>query len=156
MAIQIDIHDVLKAGSVAAAIQAFADNSDEYACGVIGPAFTTSGPGPGWTVEHDCNEFAARALSDEYGATYYIDPEDGRVARMIKGDGIEWSDDSEVELICPCVEDLASYPETAADMFTAVVEYHGAESDRAAWKAAVLAAKRLAKAFDDIEAEDFN
>lgn len=77
---KITITDVVRHGSISAAIIAKAQDHDSIASGIIGPAFSTSGPGPGWQRNHDVSDYAARALDEDYGAASYIDADDGREA----------------------------------------------------------------------------
>lgn len=154
MSIKIDLSDVVAAGSVESAILAFAENSDEYASGTIGSSFSTSGPGAGWSKTHDSSDFAERALDDEYGALYYVDSEDGRVASKDADGDITWSDESEIELVCPEIEDAIESPKEAAEMAQAVIDTHGAESDKDDWRKLVKAIKEAAEAFDDIDEGD--
>lgn len=85
-ALSVDLSDVVKHGSVEQAIIALCEESDDTSSGVIGPSFSTSGPGSGWSKQHDASDYAARALDVGYGALYYIDAADGRRAKMVGKD----------------------------------------------------------------------
>lgn len=84
--LSVDIHDVVKYGGVREAIIALCEDSDDTSSGVIGPSFSTSGPGSGWSKQHDASDYAARALDTGYGALYYIDADNGRRAKMVGED----------------------------------------------------------------------
>jgi hypothetical protein len=162
--VQIDIDDVVRHGSVEAAIEAWAEiESRQTASGVIGPEFSTSGPGSGWSKTHDASDFAERAVSDSYGALYYIDSYDGRLASRPgwteEGTSdehpIEWTDESVVEVICPDFDDAMEHPEAVAKMASSVIEHHYAESDLRAWKMLIQSIQDAAKEIEDIDADDF-
>lgn len=80
--VKIDLRDVVNAGGVSEAIVAWANDSDTTSSGVIGSTFSCSGPGSGWQKNHDASDYAERALEESYGALYYIDADDGRLASM--------------------------------------------------------------------------
>lgn len=80
--VSIDLSDVVKHGGVEQAILAWASESDDTSSGVIGSSFSCSGPGSGWQKNHDASDYAARALDAGYGAMYYLDEADGRLAKM--------------------------------------------------------------------------
>ena len=136
--ITIDIEDVQAAGSVAGAIRAWADESDEVASGVVGPSFSTSGPGSGWSKNCDEHDYARRALSEDYGAAYYVDEHDGRVATLDEAGEVTWTKDSQVVMVAPDEDDARKYPEAVREMAEAVRVYHHAASDAAAWEALAL------------------
>lgn len=157
----IDLDDVCRAGSVREAISTWCDDSDDTSCGVVGPAFSTSGPGPGWSKQHDEHDFARRAM--EEGAIYYLDLDDGRLASapewtddMYDGQDIEWTDESVVCIACPDIEDAIERPALVAEMAQAVIDYHGPESDRDAWKKLIEQIREAAKALEDIDADDLD
>ena len=166
--ITLDITDVRKAGGVEAAIVAWASESDTTSSGTVGPAFSTSGPGSGWSMTHGADDFAIRAF--EGGALYYIDQTDGRLIGVDPAeegdDGAEqdiggcwytvgeWSDGSEVRLEVPDIEDAIAHPATFAEMARAVAETHGDKSDRKAWAELVRAVQDAADELDGIEPED--
>lgn len=162
--IKLDFEDVLRHGGVRQAIEAYCENSDEVACGVVGTAFSTSGPGSGWSVNHGATDFAARAIDPDHGALYYLDVDDGRLATAAHGydddgswDGeVSWSDDSVVCLECPDWDeiDTPSRIAVAVEMAKAVRDTHGAESDGKAWAELVRRIKDAAEAFVDIDADD--
>lgn len=104
--IALSVSDVLSAGSISAAIEAYAAESDTISSGIVGPSFATSGPGSGWQKNYSASDFAARALSDEHGASYYIDSSDGRIAELKAGE-VAWSEGSVVELTAPDDEEIA-------------------------------------------------
>lgn len=153
--VSLDLDDVRHAGSVGQAIEKWCKDSDTTSCGTIGPSFSTSGPGSGWSTQHDVGDFAERAFNE--GAMYYLDTDDGRLAsRDEEPDAkIEWTDDSVVEMVCPSVEDAMEYPVFAAEMAQAVIDYHGAESDKKKWAALITAIQLAASAMGDISADDF-
>jgi hypothetical protein len=111
---KISIHTLAKlnVSSIADAIEEIAREHDSIASGIIGPSFSTSGPGPGWSKQHDCHDYARRALSGDYGAGSYIDSSDGREATLNDEDEIEWSDESVVEIELPTVEQALEDMET--------------------------------------------
>ena len=136
--ITVDLDDVVKAGSVEKAIEARCQRSDTTSSGTIGTAFATSGPGSGWSKEFDVSDYAERAMAG--GALYYVDSQDGRVARspewedgLYSGQPIEWSDDSEVEILCPDLDEAREYPNQVEEMAQSVLDYHAAKSDCDAW-----------------------
>lgn len=167
----IDIGDVREAGSVEAAIIAAAEKSDSVASGVVGMEFSTSGPGPGWSQQYGPNEWSREAFNG--GALAYVDATDGTVRRAEAVDddtdeddvytdigGCEyrignWSDESEVRVECPDIDDAMDHPQAVAEMAKAVIDHHGPMSDRAAWAALVRRIKAAADAMDDIDADDF-
>lgn len=158
----IDLDDCVRAGGVRAALQAWCDESDMTAGGVVGPAFGTSGPGSGWSRTHDEDDFARRALAADYGAAYYLDTTDGRLAQMVDTEDeggetsqeVEWSDDSVVCLLCPEIDDAIAHPEMVAEMAQAVIDYHGPRSDRAEWKKLIQSIRDAADALADIDLDD--
>lgn len=77
--LSIDLDDVIRYGGVREAIAAWCEASGDTACGVVGPSFATSGPGSGWSREHDSQDFAVRAV--EEGGLYYLDLDDGRLVK---------------------------------------------------------------------------
>jgi hypothetical protein len=83
----IDLDDVRRAGGVYAALLKWAEASDTTSAGTVGPEFSTSGPGNGWSVTHDANDFARRAF--EGGALYYLDESDGRLASAVRVEQVE-------------------------------------------------------------------
>ena len=110
----VDLRAVRIAGSVRAAIEAWCAKSDDTACGVIGPSFSTSGPGSGWSIQHDASDYASRALSRDYGALYYLDAEDGRLAQLVDDDApVAWAGVQTVETFrrtCPeCSGDVLDH-----------------------------------------------
>lgn len=168
----IDIDDVRKAGGVVAAIEKRANESSELAAGVVGMAFATSGPGPGWTKQYGPDEWSREAFSG--GALAYIDAEDGRVRRAEPaeewtpadqlhhdlGGGAytvgDWSGESEVCVECPAEEDALEYPELVAEMARSVVKYHYDLSPVKDWKQLVEKIKAAAEALDDIDPDQFD
>jgi hypothetical protein len=153
--ITIDIDDVRKAGGVREALAKKCEGSDAVACGVIGMAFATSGPGHGWSQTFGAEDFAARALDEGCGALAYLDLDDGRVAALEDGE-VVWTDESDVRIECPGVEDALAHPEVAAEMARAVRDYHHPESDVAEWKKLVVAIKAAGEAFDRLDPERFD
>lgn len=162
--VTLDLDDVRHAGGVEQAIIAWSKESDTTSAGVVGPSFSTSGPGPGWSKNHDATDYAARAVKG--GAMYYLDETDGTLATAVETndeDGIrceggvyeiEWSDASVVCLVCPDIEDAIEEPKFVAEMAQAVIDYHGPMSDRKAWAELVREIKAAADALEDIDADD--
>ena len=129
MEISIDTLGKLYATTLAEAIEEICEESDTVASGVIGSAFSTSGPGSGWTCHHDVSDFARRALDGEYGACSYIDSADGREAELNKDGDLVWSDESVVEIILPTVEEAVDNPAKAAIILDAATTYGVDEED---------------------------
>lgn len=133
--------------SIDEAIEAWAEESDTTASGVIGSSFSTSGPGSGWTKNHDVNDYAARALDDDYGAAQYVDSSDGRVATLDDEGAMSWTDESAVELVCPDEEDALANPKALRAMVEALsTSTHTDESDMAKWKELVSAINEASEA----------
>lgn len=159
MKITIDLSDILAtgtekaSGTIRSALAEKCEESDSVACGTIGMEFATSGPGPGWSTTFGVSDFAARALAEEYGATHYLDLDDGKVATMDEDGDVVWSDESCVEIVVPDEDDVLAHPEVVGDMARAAIEEHAAESDVEAWKKLVLAVRAAADAFDGVDAE---
>lgn len=150
---KIDLHDVRSAdNSVSQAIEKFCSESDEVASGVIGPSFSASGPGPGWSRQHDACDFAARALADDFGARSYVDSADGREATLDDEGDVVWSDESVVELVVPDEDDALAHPEALAAMVGAL-RTHSAESDIPAWEKLVGSIRAAADALSGLEVE---
>lgn len=172
----IDLADVQRAGGVPQAIAAWCDESDDTSCGVIGPSFSTSGPGPGWSIQHDESDFAARAV--EGGALYYIDIDDGRMiaAEEVSEDEQDedgewpadvihdlggthsrlgdWSDNSVVRVECPSIDDALEHPAIVAEMAQAVIDHHHVESDCGEWRMLIESIRNAAEALEDIDVDD--
>jgi hypothetical protein len=98
MDLEITLSLVDEHGSIAAAIEAACEDHDTLASGIVGPSFSTSGPGAGWTKQHGASDYAARALGGDDGAIGYIDSSDGRLATMEDGE-IVWSEETVVEIV---------------------------------------------------------
>lgn len=109
---KISIHTLseLNVNSIAKAIEEIAREHDSIASGIIGPSFSTSGPGSGWSKQHDCHDYARRALSGDYGACSYIDSSDGREATLEDGE-VVWSEESVVEIQVPSIEEAINNPD---------------------------------------------
>lgn len=164
---------------------AWAEGSDTTSAGAIGPEFSTSGPGAGWSTTHGVEEFASRAFDG--GALYYLDVSDGRVKEAVPvpdevevkrdedgnlvdedGEAVQrdiggcyyqegdWSDGSEVRLEVPDLDDALEHPEVVAEMAQAVIDYHGPMSDRKRWAKLVRDIKSAADALDGIDADDLD
>lgn len=101
----------LTVNSIAEAIEEIAREHDSIASGIIGPSFSTSGPGSGWSKQHDCHDYARRALIGDYGACSYIDSSNGREATLNDDEEIEWSEESVVEIELPSIEEALRNPE---------------------------------------------
>lgn len=166
----LDIRDIRDAGSVEAALAKWCDESDLVSGGVIGPAFSTSGPGPGWSKNHDESDYASRAF--EGGAVAYLDVQDGRwieaepvqeadvdedtlrdIAGCAYAEG-DWSHGSVVRIEVPEIEDAIQYPEIAAMMAQSVADHHSPKSDGAAWRKLVEAIRTAAEAMEDVEVDN--
>lgn len=164
--ISIDIHDVVKANGVKNAITNWCENSDTTSCGIIGPSFSTSGPGSGWTKNFSCNDYATRAL--QQGALHYIDVDDGKLISaeeveyehdkeyVIYNDGRfyqlgSWSDESVIEIVCPEITDAIEHPELTAEMAQSVIDYHYPLSNTKEWKELIDNIHNLAEAFENID-----
>jgi len=147
--IEITLQDVLAAGSVPAAIGRWCEESDTASSGVIGPSFATSGPGSGWTMEYDEEEYSLRAFRQ--GAVHYVDSTTGQMRSIREaceddseddiiydiggGCGIDegWTDDSVVCLVVPDMEESMQHPEIVTMMAKAVIDHHGYYSDKRGW-----------------------
>lgn len=164
----LDLDDVRKAGGVQAAIEEWCSASDDTSTGVVGSSFATSGPGSGWSKQFGAAEFAVAAFKG--GAVYYLDSSDGRLCTTEPADeddeGVEcdeggsyytvgdFTDHSEVELVCPSEEDALSYPDTVAEMAKAVIDHHNHYSDRKEWAKLIRLIQEAAKAVEDIDADE--
>lgn len=155
-AITITMSDVLQHGGIREALTNACDNSETVACGVVGPAFSTSGPGSGWSKQYDETDFAARSF--EGGALAYLDLDNGRLATSPEwtegeydGQPISWSDESVVCLECPDIQEAIDDPDVFAEMAAAVAELHGAESPCSEWSKMLAAIRELAESIEDIE-----
>lgn len=120
--VTLTISDVSHAGSVGEAIIAACTMSDYLSSGIIGPSFSTSGPGPGWSKQHSASDFAARALAED--AVGYIDAADGRLATLDDDGDVEWSDESVVVLEAPTDAQVDEMPEAARQMAEAIESGH--------------------------------
>jgi hypothetical protein len=96
MNLEITLSMIEEHGSIAAAIEAACEDHDTLASGIVGPSFSTSGPGAGWSRQHGATDYAARALED--GALGYIDSSDGRLATLDDGE-VVWSDETVVTVV---------------------------------------------------------
>lgn len=123
MSIIITFEDFCEHDTIAKAIEVYCQESDEYATGRIGPDFATSGPGSGWSIQFDTQDFAARALDDEYGAIAYVDDEDGTVARLSEEGEVVWSEESEVDCETLSVREILEFPEKVKAYRKAVVPF---------------------------------
>jgi len=160
-AIVIDLSDVQRHGSVDVALEAYCEASDTTSCGVVGPSFATSGPGPGWSRNHDESDFAARAM--EGGALYYLDIDDGRIAYcptweddLYDGQEIVWTSESMVRIECPDIAEAMEHPAMVAEMAQAVIDTHGPLSDRAAWAKLIREMRAIGGAVSRIDADDLD
>lgn len=147
---QIEISHVEYHGSISAAIEAKCEASDCIASGVIGPAFSTSGPGSGWSCQYGVRDYAERALADDYGATSYIDSSDGREATLNESGKVVWSEDSEVEIIMPTIDEIVASTASANTLLEQAVEY-GADAEECAKLRKVC---DLVFAFSDCQGRD--
>ena len=150
--VTIDLNDVMRHGSVSDAIIALAESDDATFSGIVGPSFSTSGPGAGWSRTHDANDFAERAF--DQGALYYLDADDGRLAAQDeesgKWDG-KWSVDSVVAIEVPNIDDALDRPAEFAELFKAAVETHSACSDVDGFRELIAKCSALADACADVE-----
>lgn len=112
MNIEISVRTLapLKADSIKEAIEELAEESDEFASGVVGPSFATSGPGSGWSQRFDVTDYAERALAGDFGAVYYVDSDDGTYAELDEDDDVVWSEESCLDIDIPTVEEIVKYP----------------------------------------------
>jgi hypothetical protein len=146
---------VLMHGGIREALTDACDKSDTVACGVIGPAFATSGPGSGWSKQYDETDFAERSF--EGGALAYLDLDNGRLATSPEwtegeydGQPIEWTDESVVCLECPDIQEAIDDPEVFAEMAAAVAELHDAESNCREWAKMLASIRKLAECVEDV------
>lgn len=170
--VQIDLYDVIAAGSVNEALQKWCGKSDHTSCGVVGPSFSTSGPGSGWSVQHDEDDFALRAMVE--GAVYYLDTTTGRLIEAESAEDAEWGEDgvhrdmggglfrvgdwsaeSAVEIVCPDADDAIESPAALAEMARSVIDYHHAASDCAAWRKLIAEIRDTAEALENLDLSDF-
>lgn len=118
--ITLSIGYVRTSRTVRAAILSVCDSSDYLASGVIGPSFSTSGPGSGWQRQHGSNDYARRALDDDYGARGYVDADDGRLATLGEDGEVEWTEGSIVHARVPDRDEVDDHPDAAREMLDAV------------------------------------
>jgi hypothetical protein len=170
--VTINLDDVRNHGSVEKAIAAWCEDSDTTSCGVIGSSFSTSGPGPGWSMNHDENDYASRAF--EGGAVHYIDATDGRMksADMVglneddeDDDTIQhdiagcayregkWSSESVVRIECPSLEEAIEETGLVAEMAQSVIDHHYDLSDKAEWKNLIETIREVAEWLEDIDTD---
>lgn len=109
---------------ISKAISEACEVSEYLAAGVIGPSFCCSGPGAGWQANCGPNDYAARALSDEYGAAGYVDVDDGRLATLDDDGEVEWSEGSVVELTAPTADEIDDDRDAAVMMVEALDNGH--------------------------------
>lgn len=153
---KINLQDVKNSGSVRQAILDYCAESDKVASGEIGPTFSCSGPGSGWQRNHDENDYAARALADDFGAASYVDCDDGREATLDDDGDVVWSDQSVVELVCPDDEDALANPDELANMATALINYHAHASENKQWQSLLLRIRQAANKIEDIDLSDLD
>ena len=108
---------------MSASIEEFAKESDEIASGVIGPSFSTSGPGSGWSTQFDVHDYAKRALDDSFGASSYIDSEDGSEATLDENGDLEWSEESVVEIEIPSFGEILKNMDAWLEMASTATDY---------------------------------
>ena len=159
--ISIDLDDVRAAGGVEQALHEYCRESDQIGSRVVGPTYSTSGPGSGWAYQHTADDFARRAMSA--GALYYLEASDGRIAYaptweddMYQGQDIEWTDGSMVRLECPDIEDAMQHPTLVAEMVRWVIAAHGRLSDRQEWTLLVRRIRAADDALADIREADLD
>ena len=170
--ITIDLDDVIRAGGVVQALHAWCETSDDTSSGVVGPSYSTSGPGSGWSIQYDESDYARRAIVE--GAMYYL-AADGRIVAAARVDEDErdgddqwptdtfpamdgchyrlcdWTDESVVCLVCPDADDAVEYPRETAEMAQAVIDYHHYRSDVTEWHRLILAIRTAADVLGDID-----
>ena len=154
--IKINISDVVMSdNSVTSAIHAYAKESDAIASGVVGQSFATSGPGAGWSKQYDESDYAQRALgdSDDGGARYYLDADDGRVAELDASGDVVWSDESMICLVCPDTDDATEYPDALRAM-AAALSTHADHSPMSEWRALAKSLRAATDALECISTED--
>jgi hypothetical protein len=112
--------------SIQDAIESACEGHDTLASGVIGPLFSTSGPGVGWSKRHDelAADYADRALDGADGAIGYIDSSDGRLATIEEGE-LVWSEETVVEV----VDDNEEVSEATMELLEAAIESGHVVSD---------------------------
>jgi hypothetical protein len=120
---KITLKDIQEYGSISAAIEEFAKKSDYVASGVIGPSFATSGPGSGWSRQFDETDYAERALKDEFGASSYIDSEDGREATLDENGDLVWSEESVVDIEIPSFAEILENTDAWNEMNKSLAHY---------------------------------
>lgn len=161
----IDLDDVVAAGSVKAAIEQWAKDSDDTSSGVVGMEFSTSGPGSGWSRNHTADDFASAAFKG--GALYYIDSSDGRLKIAVEAEEEEegaeqdisgsyyvesdWSDESEVALKVPDATYVLDHPYEVAAMAKAALTTHSHHSDTLGWSELVRLVREAAEALVEVE-----
>jgi len=160
--ISIDIYDIVICGNngrVIDALKSYCEDSSDVSCGVVGPAFTTSGPGSGYSIQHDVTDFARRAM--EGGALYYLDTDDGRLAYapdwtddLYNGQEIKWSDKSVVILECPSVEDTIEHPEITAEMAETVIRYKSSNANE--WLQLISSIQDVAEKISRINVDELS
>lgn len=153
---KIDLQDVKNSGCVKQAILDYCADSDSVASGDIGPTFSCSGPGSGWQKNHNENDYAARALADDYGAAAYVDCDDGREATLDADGDVVWSDDSVVELVVPDEAESLAHPEVLVQMAVALIECHSAASDKSAWQTLLMSIRDAAAKIEDLDLSDLD
>lgn len=153
---KIDIQDVVKSGSVKQAICDYCAESDKVASGDIGPTFSTSGPGTGWSKQYDETDYAARALGDDYGATSYVDCDDGREATLDDDGDVVWSHESVVDLAVPSEDDALANPDALAEMASALISAHSHASETGDWQALLLRIRSAAEKIEDLDLSELD
>lgn len=172
--ITIDLSDVVRHGSVEAAITAVVDEKDgeillATSRAMGGQTFATSGPGPGWSRQFSAADYAREAILTDVrmsgcdpSASSAIDPSDGRLAHGVDPDDgaeyegeIAWEDDSCVHVEVPDVDEAIEHPSLVAEMAQSVIDHHGPESDRAEWRNLVSILRDAAEAMEDIDLDGF-
>jgi hypothetical protein len=124
MDLEITLSMIDEHGSITAAIEAACDDHDTLASGEVGPSFSTSGPGCGWSIQHNATDYARRSLDGEYGACGYVDSSDGRMATFEDG-ALVWTDETVVEV----VDDHEDVSEETLKQLEAAVESGHVVSD---------------------------
>jgi len=162
---KICIADVIVADNrVELAIVNWSLDDECTSSGDIGSTFSTSGPGAGWSVNHNVNDYARRAV--EGGALYYLDASNGRYVEAEEVDdddeedviwcsGVasrlsDWSDESVVELVVPDLDDAIQYPDALAAMVRSL-SVHAAASDLDGWRDLVASIRRASDSLDGVE-----
>lgn len=147
MKVQIDLKDVVSAGSVAMAINAWAHGTENTAA--------SSGT-------------AAAVTAFNEGSMVYIDTNDGRACHQVPCDPDtegclmdiggqyytigDWTEDSVVCIDVPTIDDALEHPDFVRSMWVSMRSYHYACSDFLAWKELMDELKKIEGAVQTLRA----